>query len=155
MRRIGLQIGALAVLLAAAGCASTSPGDASFVKVDTVVIDASFEDAWQMTKEVLREGDYLIYTRDKRGFFLAYSDIKRRRLVPRRTQFSLSLEALTSDSTKVTIETARQNYGVTLRTYPGWRDRPTESNEEAITILEALKAKAGGGGEIAPVEPAV
>lgn len=112
---------------------------------DTITVTKNVDDTWQATKAVLREMDLEIYTRDKRGEFVAYTDMKRylKLFTPRRTQLSIKLEPVSANSTKVTIETLQQVYGVTLLTYPDWHVRKTTDNQEALAILEALRAKVG------------
>lgn len=131
-------------LLSLFGCAKAARDTAGFAQVESAVVDAPFEDAWQLTKQVLREQEYLIYTRDKRGLFLAFSGQKRRGWTPQRTRFTILLEEVSSSSTRVTVETVRQVYGVTLLTYPGWHDRRMEDNTAALEILEALRQKVEG-----------
>lgn len=133
----------LAVLLAMVGCARAARDTTGFAMTDSVTVNAGFEDTWQAVKEVLREQKLNIYTRDKRGAFVAYSDTYRTLYIftPHRTQLTISVESLSSESSKVSIETIDQVYGVTLLTYPNWHDRQTKDNKTALAILEALKAR--------------
>ncbi len=135
----------LLLVIAIGGCARTARDTQGFATVNTAVVDAPFMDAWRATKAVLRERGWDIYTRDKRGLFVAYTSMKRRRLlVPKRTQYTISLEPLADQGTRVTVETIDQVYGVTLLTYPGWHDRKTTDDAEALAILEAVQAKVSG-----------
>ncbi len=135
---------ALAVILSAitlGACATSSPDSRQLTKVSEVVVDAPFADTWQSTKAVLRERELLIYTRDKRGIFVAYTEQERRRFVPQRTQFTIEITEVTPDSTRVTIESAFQVYGVKPLTYPGWHYRPTEDLTETEAILAGIQEK--------------
>lgn len=137
-----LSYSLLLILLAYGGCARAARDTSGFAMVDSIVADALQEQVWQAARDVLREMNFDIYTRDKRGVFVAYSEVKRHRLVPHRTKYTLTLEPLTSVVTRrVTIETVDQVHGVTLLTYPGWHDRKTTDNSRAIQVLEALRAR--------------
>ena len=135
----------LLVAVALPGCAHAKRDTGGFAMEDTITVTKNVDDTWQATKAVLREMDLEIYTRDKRGEFVAYTDMKRylKLFTPRRTQLSIKLEPVSANSTKVTIETLQQVYGVTLLTYPDWHVRKTTDNQEALAILEALRAKVG------------
>ena len=133
------------VLAVAGGCARAARDTTGFAITDTATLNTNLDDAWQATKAVLRERELDIYTRDKRGVFVAYSEMKRRALlVPHRTKYTIVLESLTDETTRVEIETVKQVYGVTLLTHPNWHDRQTTDNSVALTILEDLKARTGG-----------
>ncbi|HOS03927.1 MAG TPA: hypothetical protein PKZ01_12660, partial [Candidatus Hydrogenedentes bacterium] len=82
-----------------------------------------------------------IYTRDKRGTFVAFSGAKRHLFVPHRTKYSITLQPISADATRLSIETVRQVYGVTLLTYPDWHDRKATDNKIAMDIIEGVKAK--------------
>ena len=133
----------LIVVVALVGCARAARDTSGFAMADSATVDASFMDTWQTTKAVLREMDLNLYTRDKRGVFVAYSGMKRRHHIgtPHRTQLTITLEEVSGEATKITIETIRQVYGVTLLTYPDWHDRQTTDNETALAILEAIQGK--------------
>ncbi len=146
---------AMTVLGAAlGGCATSSPADAELAKTDSAVVEAPFPQTWQSVKAVLRERDYLIYTRDKRGLFIAFTDAKRRRLVPHRTQFTVTLEEVSAGSTRVSVETTFQQYGVSLTTYPMWHSKAPKDTAEALALLEAIQAKATGAAPAPPVQEA-
>ncbi len=110
-------------------------------------------DVWQITKEVLRQNGFsnepksgTIYTRDKRGVFVAFSRMKRDLfLVPHRTKYTIALETISDSSTKVTIEAVNQVYGVTLLTYPDWHDRKNTDHSVAQNLLNAIQKQAGSG----------
>ncbi len=142
MRRNFLYFSVLVVLVAGAGCARAARDTTGFALNDSALVEASFEETWQTTKAVLREMDLEIYTRDKRGRFVAFSDMTRRTLlVPHRVKYTIVLEEESPETTKVMIESMKQVYGVTLLTYPDWHDRKTEDNSVALEILERLKAQ--------------
>lgn len=138
-----LILSALVLVACAAGCARAARDTTGFAINDSAVIEASFEETWQATKAVLREMDLEIYTRDKRGRFVAFSGMTRRRLfVPNRVKYTIILEEESPETTKVMIESMKQVYGVTLLTYPDWHDRKTGDNTIALEILDRLKTRA-------------
>lgn len=139
--RKALYFSLLLALVAVAGCARAARDTTGFSVTDTAVINAPLEPAWQATKAVLREMEMDIYTRDKRGAFVAYSGVRRRMLVPHRIRYQISLEQESDAATRLTIETTRQVYGVTLLTYPDWHDRKTTDNSEALQVIESVKAR--------------
>ncbi len=110
---------------------------------DTITVNKPLDETWQDAKTVLREMELDIYTRDKRGEFVAYTPMKRHLhlFTPHRTQLTITMEPVTGNSTSVSIETVDQVYGVTPLTYPDWHDRKTSDNEEALAILEALRTR--------------
>ena len=138
----------LVTLLVVAGvnCARAARDTTGFAIVDSAVVNAPFEEAWQATKSALRQMDLNIYTRDKRGAFVAYSEMQRqlRLFTPHRTQLTITLERVSGDTTRVTIETLDQVYGVTLLTYPDWHDRKAKDNALALSILESIQAHIAG-----------
>ncbi len=136
---------ALLCMVAMGGCARAARDTQGFAATDSATVNASFDDAWQAVKAVLREKDYELYTRDKRGVFVAYSRKHRSVLGLRRSKFTVSLEAASDSSTTVTVESIRQSYGVTLLTYPGWHDRKMRDHDEALAILQAVETKVSGG----------
>jgi len=138
-----MMVLALIVPVLPTGCARAKLETAGFAITDTITVNKPLDDTWQDAKAVLREMELDIYTRDKRGEFVAYTPMKRRFYIftPHRTQLSITMESLTSNSTAVTIETVDQVYGVTPLTYPDWHDRKTSDNEEALTILESLRTR--------------
>jgi hypothetical protein len=110
-----------------------------FATTGTVTVNKSLPDAWQAVKEVLRDKGLDLYTRDKRGVFIAFSPMKRNLfLVPTRIKYTVALESLSDSSTKVTVDAVRQVYGVTLLTYPNWHDRKTTDGTLKDDILSAL-----------------
>ncbi len=122
------------------GCATSAPDATGFALVESAVVDGAYVDVWQASKKVLRDEELIVFTRDKRGLFVAYDDLGRHRLVPRRRQFSVVVEEVSATSSKVTIETLDQEYGVRLLKYPDWHDRKTTETERGSAILEAIKA---------------
>lgn len=144
MKRYSAVLG-LVFLAGAAGvgCARTARDTTDFAMADSIIVNAPLREAWQTTKAVLREMNLHIYTRDKRGVFVAYSPMKRRHrlLTPERTQLTVSLEPVSEETTRVTVKTVNQVYGVTLLTHPDWHGRKTTTNETALAILEAVQAR--------------
>ncbi len=133
-----------AILPVVAGCASAARDTTDFALVDQTTVNAAFDDTWQMTKTVFRERDITMHTRDKRGFFVAFTGENRNLwLVPHRTKYTVELEEVSASATNVRVETVKQVYGVSIMTYPDWHDRKTTDNTETLEILEAIAAKAG------------
>ena len=140
--------GALALVMGAVGgCARTARSTAGYATENSVTLAVPFDDAWQLAKSVLREQGLELYTRDKRGHFVAYSHQKRDLglFTPRRVQYTVDLAKTNEQETFVRVEAVRQVYGVTLLTYPGWHDRKTTDTKGVETILQALQTKATGG----------
>ncbi|MBX3175857.1 MAG: hypothetical protein KF886_00710 [Candidatus Hydrogenedentes bacterium] len=124
------------------GCAHAARDTTGFALNHAVVVDAPFDATWQSVKDVLREKELDIYTRDKRGHFIALTPERRRLLQPNRYKYTIDLEAVSDNSTRVALDTRKQTYGVTLLTYPGWHDRKTEETGEPEALLEAIQARA-------------
>lgn len=130
------------MMLALTGCVRAARNTEGFEKVDAVKVDASFEQTWQTTKAALREQGYEIYTRDKRGVFVAFTKMHRAFfVVPRRIKYTVSLTSISESVTELKIETVKQVYGVTLLTYPTWHDRRATDNAAAREIIAAVQAK--------------
>ncbi len=141
-----ILLAGLLLVVVAGGCATTPRPTADFAVVDSGTVAMPLEDAWQAAKHALREKGLELYTRDKRGVFVAYTPMKRNLfLVPRRTELTVILEPVSNDETGITIETVRQVYGVRLLTYPGWHDRRTSDHSLAAGIMEALDADTAQG----------
>ena len=140
-----LVINVLLASVIAVGCARTHRDTTGFATVDSTTVNAGFVQTWQVAKSVLREMDYDLYTRDKRGSLVAYSKMKRRFRVatPHRTRIVVTIEEVSPDRTKVSVETVGQVYGVSPLTYPDWHDRQATDNAAAVAILDAVKARTG------------
>ncbi len=140
-----IKIISIAVLCLSIGCATTLPDTGGFESTDSVTLAAGFEETWQATKAVLREMDLEVYTRDKSGEFVAYSEMRRqfRIVTPRRVKFTIRIEELGTESTTISVDSVEQVYGVTPLTYPDWHDRESVDNETAIAILEAVRNRVG------------
>ncbi len=123
------------------GCVHAPSDTTGFAQNHDISVDASFEDTWQAVKDILREKELDIYTRDKRGAFVAYTPMKRRYLQPNRYQYTFDIEAVSENETHIALDTRKQSYGVTLLTYPGWHDRKTSDTPESQALLDAIQAK--------------
>ena len=143
---LGLTLILFLVLCCAGGigCARAARDTTGFAVTDNTTVNLPFNEAWQQAKAVLREKGYEIYTRDKRGVFVAFSGSSRKLFQYHRMKLTVSLVAVSDSATQVAVETLRQVYGVTLLTYPGWHDRKTQNHTEAQDILKAIEAKASG-----------
>lgn len=137
-------MGLVIAAAAGTGCARTARDTTGFALEHTTTVDMPFKDAWQLVKSVLREQELDIYTRDKRGTFVAHTKVKRvwRILQPRRMQYTIELAPVSDTRTRIYVESVRQVYGVTLLTYPDWHDRKTTNDTGSLTILSAIQEKA-------------
>lgn len=132
------------------GCARAARDTTGFAVVNKATVNAPLKETWQAAKAVLREKELDLYTRDKRGVLVAYTNMHRSLLVPNRVQYTLTLQETSGTTTDITVETVRQVYGVTLLTYPGWHDRKTTDDSAAQEILSAVKSKLGATDSPAP-----
>ena len=123
------------------GCARAARDTTGFALENSATVNASFEDTWTAVKSVLREQEFEIYTRDKRGIFEAYSPMKRRYLQPKRDKYTIALEPVSKEETAIRVETLGQVYGVTALTYPGWHDRKAKDKGVAEAIIAGVTAK--------------
>ncbi len=135
---------ALLCITAFCGCARTLRDTRGFAMENSITVDAPFKDAWQIVKGVLRAQDLDLYTRDKRGTFVAFSKTWKHFsfLQRHRMKYTIELAPVSEEETRIYIETIRQVYGVTLLTYPDWHDRKATNNAEAVKILKAVEEKA-------------
>jgi len=130
---------------AAAGCKST-PVPMEAPPFVSAKVPAGLDHTWTSTRDVMLEKGLEIYVRDKRGLFVAYTEKKRKLIFfPRRTKLTVTLSETSPGETLVSVETIRQNYRVTLLTYPDWRDVPGSADEAAgQALLDAIVAHATG-----------
>ena len=140
----------VAVLVFAAlgttGCARAARDTTGFAVSKAVTVKAPYDQTWQTVKSVLREQGYEIYTRDKRGTFVAYTDMHRFLLMqPRRIKYTVEVRPADGGETSVSVEAVRQVYGVTLLTYPDWHDRKLTDETAANALIEAVQAKVAAG----------
>lgn len=138
----------LVVVLAAVGCKSTPDpvrAEVPAPHVDMAELDGSFDEVWEATRTALKDLKYRIYTRDKRGLFIAYS--KQRRTLfffPYRTQFAVTIDEADNGGVRVAVESIRQRYRVSLLTTPGWRDDVEgEVGTKGFEVLEAIRGNLG------------
>ncbi len=138
----------LALLLA--GCVSGARDTAGFAVTKAATVNVPFDQAWQTAKAVLREHEkpkkFEIYTRDKRGVFIAFENTGRQvLLIPSRVQYTVTIEPAGENASNVTVETVRQLYGTTLRTYPAWHDRTMKDPAKAQNLLNEIQSRIAGG----------
>ncbi len=132
------------LVLSILGCSSNSQPVQSLSATDSRIVRAPFEAVWQATKAALREQDYILFTRDKRGYFEAYTEERRKRIFPRRSRLNVTLVAVSSTTTRVTVETQEQRYQVSLLTYPGWREGKDADSARGLALLDAVEAHIAG-----------
>jgi hypothetical protein len=137
--------------LGATGCARAARDTTGFAVQKETTVKAPFEQTWQTVKSVLRDQGYNIYTRDKRGSFVAYTDMHRFLLVqPRRIKYTVEVKPVDADQTSISVQAVRQVYGVTLLTYPDWHDRKMKDESAPAKLVEAVQAKIAGGDAAKP-----
>lgn len=127
------------------GCVRAARDTTGFTVEQTAAIDAPFDEVWQAVKDVLTDQELEIYTRDKRGTFVAFTPMTRRFFQPQRVQYTIELTAVNRFETQVYVEAVKQLYGVTMLTYPGWYDRPIKDTAAAETLVAALQSKLNDG----------
>jgi len=136
----------LAVLMLAPACAKSARDTTGFAVVRDLRADVPFEEAWQAVKAALRDQKLEIYTRDKRGAFVAYGDTHRLLFVqPHRVKYTIDLTSVGDRETAIHIEAVRQVYGVTLLTEPGWHDRKLKDERATQRLADAILAQLNGG----------
>ncbi len=135
-----LPLAAALLALSALGCASAARDTTGFALNTTGRVAAPLDETWQAFKATLRERELEIYTRDKRGLFVAYRSLADNWIRQERIQYTIELVP-EGGETEVYIETLRQVYGVTLLTYPDWHDRPTEDEGVAEDLLATVQAR--------------
>ena len=149
-----ILLGSVVCLAITAGCQST-PATATPPPTVSAIIEKDFESVWAETRDVLLDQGLEIYTRDKRGLFVAFTPTKRVMIVsPRRTKLTISLEPLTPQTTRVSVETIKQHYRVTLLTYPDWRDVQKGTDPgKGQALLDAIVAHTAASSAGTPQEP--
>lgn len=141
----------LVVAITGLGCARAARDTSGFALREETTVNSSYEDTWQTVKYVLRDQGYELYTMDKRGYFVAYTPLKRILwMQPKRTKFTIELARLSDNETAIAVESIRQIYGVTLLTHPNWHDRKQNDPAPGSTLLEGFRSKLAEGG--APAE---
>lgn len=133
-------------VLTGLGCTRAARDTTGFALREEAVMNAPFQQTWHAVKRVLLEQGYEIYTRDKRGTFVAYTPMTRILWTqPRRIKFTIELAETAPNQTAVCVESIRQVYGVTLLTYPNWHDRRQTDPEPARNLLAGIAAKLAEG----------
>lgn len=130
------------ITLFAIGCAKSLKDTTGFAEEKVVTIKAPFDKTWEATKDTLRELNLQIYTRDKRGVFVAY-DQKRKEWAMKRIKYEINLGEINPNETKLYISAIKQVYGVTLLTYPGWHDRKITEKTKSDEIINKIMEKVG------------
>ena len=131
----------LLIVLALSGCKSTPEkvlvNNASNLET---ILPVPFEEAWIMTRDAVIGQKYKIYTRDKRGMIIAHSKERRNMLfVPHRIQFTIVIEEVTGETSRVAIESVQQRYKISFLSYPGWiSDVEKAPSDTGQGILDAL-----------------
>ncbi len=126
------------------GCARTLKDTSGFAEEKVCTVNAPLDRVWQATKETLRELKLDIYTRDKRGIFIAYDQPKREWMQLRRVKYEIQLGAVNSEETRIFISAVKQIYGVTLLTNPDWHDRKITGKTKSEDIINKIMEKTGG-----------
>jgi hypothetical protein len=106
-------------------------------------VEAEFKMVRDLTRDVLRDSPVEIYTRDKRGIYVVFADMRRAFLTPRRLRLVITIQPLAENRTRVTIETFPEAYTVQLLTSPAWRPAAFGDNSLATEILQSLQKRVG------------
>lgn len=131
----------LIALVVAAGCAGGPPPTPPDVPTASAVLPHDFDTVWQAAKDALREQDYEIYTRDKRGMFVAHTPRKGTFSIPNRARITIVLERVTTSSTRVTVEAVQERYRMPLLRHPGWREQPhVDLQDRRQAVLDGIAA---------------
>ncbi len=125
------------------GCARTLRDTSGLAEEKVITVKAPFEKTWEATKDTLRELKLDIYTRDKRGVFIAYDQPKRKWLQLNRVKYEVRLGSVNSEETRVFISAVKQVYGVTLLTNPDWHDRKITGKTKSDDIINKILEKTG------------
>lgn len=147
VKRYKLVNGMFVILFSMAllsGCARTLKDTSGFAEEKVITVKAPFDKTWQATKEALRELNLDIYTRDKRGVFVAYDQPKREWMQLKRVKYEIQLGSVTSEETRIFVSAIKQIYGVTLLTNPDWHDRKITGKSKSEDIINKIMEKTGG-----------
>ncbi len=134
----------LLTMVLLSGCARTLKDTSGFAEEKVITVKAPFDKTWQATKETLRELNLNIYTRDKRGVFVAYDQPKREWMRLKRVKYEVQLGSVTSEETRIFVSAIKQIYGVTLLTSPDWHDRKMTGKSKSEEIINKIIEKSGG-----------
>jgi len=126
------------------GCARTLKDTSGFAEEKVITVKAPFDKTWQATKETLKEMKLDIYTRDKRGVFVAFDQPKRKWMQLNRIKYEIRLGSVKSEETRIFISAIKQIYGVTLLTNPDWHDRKIKGKTKSDDIIAKIVEKTGG-----------
>ena len=143
LRRIHWVLLALLLPGLLSGCVRAARDTAGFAQEQKLTVEIPFDEAWQGVKATLQDQELELYTRDKRGTFVAYTP-ERKRVVPKRVRYTLLLDAVSEHETTIHVEAVQQAYGVTLLTYPGWHDRKAKGDNGAGDLVTALRSHFSG-----------
>jgi len=155
VKKCKLMNSAFIVLLSVillSGCAKTLKDTSGFAEEKVITVKAPFDKTWQATKEALRELKLEIYTRDKRGVFVAYDQPKREWMQLKRVKYEIQLGSVNSEETRIFISAIKQIYGVTLLTNPDWHDRKMTGKSKSDEIINKIIEKSGGTKEASPTD---
>lgn len=143
LKSVGILVATIMLTAMVSGCTTGKPQQPDEVYVESMTVPLDFASAWQLTRDVLLEEEVEIYTRDKRGLFVVFTETERRNLItPWRTKLTITLREATPDTTEIAIESVAQRYSVSALTYPGWRDRSyTEKESPGTALLETIKSR--------------
>ncbi len=146
-RSLGYLVAAL--ILSACGCAGLRgrvPASEYSIPDVSAEVGGEFTQVRDVVRDVLRESPVEIYTRDKRGLFVVYANVRRAFLTPRRLRLVVTLERVSESSTRVAVQSFPEAYTVRLLTYPAWRPAAFGDNslaEEIVSLIEERSSEAG------------
>ena len=146
-------VGCLTVvlILSACGCAGVRgrgvPVSEYSIPDVSADIEGEFKLVRDVVRDVLRESPVEVYTRDKRGMFVVFADMRRAFLTPRRLRLVIGLEPVSESQTRVTVQTFAEVYTVQLLTYPAWRPGAFGDNSLAEAVVNSVNKRGSESGE--------
>jgi len=145
IRCLAALLAATCFFLGATGCARVGArsGDAreEMIAPVSAEVDAEFTVVRRLMRDVLRDSPVEIYTRDKRGIYVVFADMRRAFLTPRRLRLVITIRPLAENRSRVTIETFPEAYTVQLLTEPAWRPAVFGDNSLAKEIIDSLQKR--------------
>jgi hypothetical protein len=135
---------AAALMLSACGCAGLRgrvPASEYSIPEVSAEVEGEFKQIRDVVRDVLRESPVEIYTRDKRGRFVVFAEMRRAFLTPRRLRLVVTLARVAERSTRVTVQTFPEAYITRLLTYPAWRPAAFGDDSLAKEIVTAIEKR--------------
>ncbi|MCX8065540.1 MAG: hypothetical protein N3G21_10270 [Candidatus Hydrogenedentes bacterium] len=141
MTKVISKVLAVICLISLFSCAKALKDTSGLAEEKVFTVKAPFDKTWLATRDALKELNLTLYTRDKRGLFVAYDQPKREWLNLKRVKYEIQLGSMNPDETKIFISAVSQVYGVTLLTEPDWHDRKLAKTSRSEEILNKILEK--------------